>query len=124
MTKEELEAEHKRKLEAKYRSPWTPLQILLKHSLELCIKFEAIAKDDDLFHLILETSLELPITDEIQLANRFNCSRTTIDKWKYGRNAPFFTIRPMICKYLLEELEKGPLPRKFNFEVWSIEVPA
>jgi DNA-binding transcriptional regulator YiaG len=63
-------------------------------------------KDDNAFALIVRQAVEKFHVDVEMLADRFGVNRTTIGRWKSGKNAPQPMARPLVISWIGERIRE------------------
>jgi hypothetical protein len=58
--------------------------------------------DDALFHELVERSLRLLMLPDLEFAKLVGTNRSSINRWKNGKNAPHLAVRPRVYGLLLK----------------------
>jgi hypothetical protein len=71
----------------------------LREDLEAASKS---ATDDAMFHELVERSLRLLMLPDLDFAKLVGTNRSSINRWKNGKNAPHPAVRPRVYALLLK----------------------
>jgi transcriptional regulator with XRE-family HTH domain len=60
--------------------------------------------DDALFHTLIDRSMRLLMLTDADLAKEVGTNRTSINRWKNGKNAPHPAVRPRVYALLAKRV--------------------
>lgn len=74
---------------------------------QLRADLEAASKspgDDETFHALIDRSMRLLMLTDVDFATEVGTNRSSINRWKNGKNAPHFAVRPRVYALLLKRV--------------------
>jgi hypothetical protein len=60
--------------------------------------------DDEMFHALIERSMRLLMLTDVDFATEVGTNRSSINRWKNGKNAPHPAVRPRVYALLLKRV--------------------
>ena len=63
--------------------------------------------DEERFHELVRQGIKMLLLSDDEFSREFGISRTSVNRWKNGRNAPLPIVRPQVYAFLAKRTKKA-----------------